>query len=239
MAVLGVAAFWACNLMALHFYPTEFDWRYMPLTALLSPRDDPAGAMWARVATALCGLSVLMWAIGLARGWSRFVLAERPAGVAILGVGGATMACAALMPLKIPGLPFEHQAFSTLGYTGLSVGLARLIYQVACRAAESDPRASPQQRAMYGACSVGIIIIPIVVGLLLDAYVFRVYKNIHWLGLVWREQGVPAYMSFALWEWITLAMLSVAMVALAIAGDARAIREQREAAAGELVSAVD
>lgn len=199
----------------------------MPLTGLLSPRDDPGGEAWAKAAVVLCGLSVVIWSLGLVRGWSRSVLARRPVGLYELGIGGAMMACAGLLPLKIPGLPFEHQITSTFAFAGLSAGLARLMFQLAHSSVERNTRISPLQRTAYAMLSAGVIIIPIVIALFADAYVFHMYKQLHWVGLVWRDQGVPVYLSWSLWEWITLAILSLSLAGLAVAGDIRAMRERR------------
>jgi hypothetical protein len=46
-APLGVLAFWGGMLMAARRYPSEYDWRYMTLSSLLSPGRDHAGHLWA------------------------------------------------------------------------------------------------------------------------------------------------------------------------------------------------
>jgi len=220
--VLGMGAFWICNLISIRLFPTEFDWRYIPLTTLLSPQDNPGGAAWSKAAVALCGISVVIWSIGLVRGWTRPVIVESPVGLYALGAGGAMMTCAGLLPLKLPGLEFEHQITSTFAFAGISVGLARLAFRVTSSRVERNPHVSRLQRTVYAALSAGVIVIPIVIAVFADAYVFHVYKQLHSVGLNWRDAGVPLYLSWSLWEWITLGILSLCLFAFGVAGDLRA-----------------
>ena len=45
-----------------------------------------------------------------------------------------------------------------------------------------------------------------------------VYKrqDLPWVSLAWRARGVPVYISFAFWEWLTCLVLSAYMVILAV-----------------------
>jgi hypothetical protein len=38
-----------------------------------------------------------------------------------------------------------------------------------------------------------------------------------WVGLEWRSQGVPAYLSFAFWEWVTCVVFSAYTTTLSLA----------------------
>jgi hypothetical protein len=71
-ALLGVLAFWGGGgmLMAALRYPSEYDWRYMPVSNLLSPSRNPTGYLWASMGIVLCGLCGLCWAAVLAQRWN-------------------------------------------------------------------------------------------------------------------------------------------------------------------------
>jgi hypothetical protein len=43
ISLVGVLLFWSGIAMAKHLYHGEFDWRYMTLSTLLSPRRNPNG----------------------------------------------------------------------------------------------------------------------------------------------------------------------------------------------------
>jgi hypothetical protein len=61
---------------------------------------------------------------------------------------------------------------------------------------------------------------------LAEACVFYVLPQLHWVNLAWRAQGVPIYLSFAFWEWITCAVLSAYVVLLSLANLHRSLRAE-------------
>jgi hypothetical protein len=61
----------------------------------------------------------------------------------------------------------------------------------------------------------GAALAPIVLAALAQAYVSYELPELKWVNLAWRARGVPLYLSFAFWEWVTCAVFSVYMVALA------------------------
>jgi hypothetical protein len=72
-------------------------------------------------------------------------------------------------------------------------------------------------RAPNGAGFAGLAVLPIFLAGLAEAYVYYVLPQLHWVSLAWRARGVPVYLSFAFWEWITCALLSVYMAVLSVA----------------------
>lgn len=63
----------------------------------------------------------------------------------------------------------------------------------------------------------GVLIAPIVLGGFAQLYVFYLLPQLHWAGLTRRARGVPVYLSFACWEWVTFVLLSVYLSALGVA----------------------
>jgi hypothetical protein len=61
-----------------------------------------------------------------------------------------------------------------------------------------------------------LLVAPIVFAGLAQVYVFYVKPELHWVGLAWRTRGVPVYLSFAFWEWMTVVLLSVYLTVLGI-----------------------
>src|SRR5438552_3421132 len=92
IALLGVLIFWAGIVVAERRYPAEFDWRYMTLSTLLSPRRNPHGYLWAASGLVLSSLSALCWATALTWRWEGSV-GDRPRGIWLLGWGNLCMAC--------------------------------------------------------------------------------------------------------------------------------------------------
>lgn len=101
-------------------------------------------------------------------------------------------------------------------FAGLCFGLARLTFSTVERAVAARIRGGPRRAGLYGAGMAGLAIAPVVLAGLAQAYVFYVLPQLHWVGLSWRAQGVPPYLSFAFWEWITCAVISIQLVALSL-----------------------
>jgi hypothetical protein len=60
-------------------------------------------------------------------------------------------------------------------------------------------------------------VLPILLAGCAQAYIFYVLPDLHWVGLAWRTRGVPVYLSFAVWEWVTCAVLSGYLAILCLA----------------------
>jgi hypothetical protein len=63
----------------------------------------------------------------------------------------------------------------------------------------------------------GAAVFPILLAGLSQAYVFYALPQLHWVSLSWRDRGVPVFLSFAFWEWITCVVLSAYMAILPLA----------------------
>jgi len=60
----------------------------------------------------------------------------------------------------------------------------------------------------------GFAVSPIVLAAIAQAYVSNALPALPWVGLEWREHGVPVYLSFAFWEWVTCAVFSLYVLVL-------------------------
>jgi hypothetical protein len=219
-AILGVLAFWGGALVAESRYPTEFDWRYMTLSTLLSPSGNPVGHRWAAAGIGLSGCCWLCWAVLLGRRRDHAGADYPVRGTWALGWGGLCTACSGLLPVRIPGLPKGHELLTILAFAGLCIGLVRLTTQVAGRAVQRRASHTVRRSRLWAASVAGVVVLPIILTGLAQAYVFFARPELHWVGLDWRAHHVPVYLSFAFWEWVTCAVLSVHVAALALAASA-------------------
>jgi hypothetical protein len=97
-------------------------------------------------------------------------------------------------------------------FISICVGMVHATLETATRGVQrGDLRRSPQLRAVILA---GVALAPIVLAALAQAYVSYALPELKWVNLAWRARGVPPYLSFAFWEWVTCAVFSVYMVAL-------------------------
>jgi hypothetical protein len=216
ISLLCVVLFWGGILIAKWLYPAEFDWRYMTLSTLLSPRRNPDGHLWAAGGVVLSSLCALCWAVALRFG-SDESSAQRAGGIPLVIVGSICMAASVLLPWRLPRLPKEHEILTLFAFAGLCLGMIRLAFQTAGRFLRRRVGGSARRLRLYGAALASVAVFPIFVAGLAEAYVFYVLPQLHWVNLAWRAQGVSMYLSFAFWEWITCAMLSSYIAILSIA----------------------
>jgi hypothetical protein len=214
---LGVFLLWTGVEMSARRFPSEFDWRYMTMSVLVSPRDNPPGRAWAAAGIGLCGLAILAWTIALGAGRSARPERDwRPDSVFLLRWGGVCMVGAGLLPLRLPGIPKAHEFLTLMAFAGLCVGLLRLTLDVIGDSRGPNGHVG-SRTSRAGVALAALLVAPIVIAGLAQLYVFYVLPELHWVGLSWRARGVPVYLSFAFWEWVTIAVLSVYLVTLGIA----------------------
>lgn len=222
---LGVLTFWGGIILAGWRYPAEFDWHYMTLSMLISPRRNPDGYVWAASGLVLSASLALCWAIALARNGGRND-DEGPQGAWLLAWGCVCMVCSVIMPWRLPRLPKLHEVLTLFAFAGLCLGMIRLALQTAKRAIPLRRNGSAQRLPLWGAALVGVAVLPIFIAGLAEAYVFYALPQLHWVSLAWRARGVPMYLSFAFWEWITCGVLSAYMMLLSLANQHGSLRAE-------------
>jgi hypothetical protein len=206
---LGVLAFWCGMVLAARRFPSEYDWRYITISTLVYPDRNPAGWLWARAGLVLCGLAGLWWTLAL-RNESRMRPGRSSNGLAALGLGYACMTACALVPEWRIGIPRVHECLAMAAFFGICLGMARITWRAAPSGRSARLRVSPRLRA---AILTGVVLAPIVLAAAAQAYVFHVLR-LPWVNLGWRARGVPAYLSFAFWEWVGCGIFSAYMVML-------------------------
>jgi hypothetical protein len=227
LLALGLLAFWGGVLLAAWLYPSEYDWKYMTLTSLISAGRDPAGHLWASGGIVLCSLCWLAWIRLQARHWRR----ARPIGIWALQLGTLFMAGSAALPQSLLRVRKGHEILVALAFACLCLGMVQLLFRAVEAALQGRLRGSVRRQRRYAAIAGGIAVLPVLCAGAAQAYVYYALPALHWVSLGWRAQGVPAFLSFAFWEWITCAALSasVAIVTLAQAIDPASGRARRAA----------
>jgi hypothetical protein len=211
-APLGVLAFWGGMLMAARSYLAEYDWRFVTISSLVYPDRNPNGYLWAWGGIALCGLSGLHWTAVLVRRGTQPGVAERPIGVWALGVGYLCMTCCALLPERLLRIPKGHEFLALTAFVGICIGLVYSTFKAVARGARLGNL--PGSPRLHAGILAGIALSPIVLAAFAQAYVSYALPSLPWVSLAWRARGIPVYLSFAFWEWVTCAVFSVYMVVL-------------------------
>ena len=199
---IGVLAFWVCMSMAVLRFPDHYDWRYVTISQLIYPERNPAGHVWASIALAACAAAGLIWVCLLPS-------PHRFPGVQVLGIGYFCMIGSSLLPERVLRLPYGHETIAIAGFICVCTGLV----QVSLRYLSID-RARPRFLPLL---LTAVAFSPILVAGITQAYLDFARPDIPWVGLAWRAMGVPLYLSFALWEWVSCALLSVYMVGIGVA----------------------
>jgi hypothetical protein len=199
---LGALAFWLCIAVAGLRFPEHYDWRYITVSQLIYPERNPLGHVWASLALAACALGGLIWVAALPRAW-------RFGGVYVLAIGYGCMIASSALPERALRMRYGHEGLAIAGFICVCTGLV----QVSLRHLFSRGRYGRLLPAVLAAVAFS----PIVVAGLTQAYLDYVRPDIPWVGLAWRSMGIPLYLSFALWEWVTCALLSSYMATIGIA----------------------
>jgi hypothetical protein len=217
IAPLGVLAFWGGMLMAARHYPSEYDWRYMPVSNLLSSTRDLAGYLWAATGAVLCSLGGLYWTTVSAQRWQHEEAGGRPRGIRALQIGYFCLICAAVLPDWLLPIQKGHEILAILAFAGLCIGMVRLLFQTIVWTLLNRMRRSMGHARLYAAILAGAAVLPVLLAGAAQAYVHYVFPELHWVNLSWRARGMPAYLSFAFWEWVTCVVLSAYTVILSLA----------------------
>jgi len=104
-----------------------------------------------------------------------------------------------------------------LAFAALCLGTMHLTFLATERTVVRRRPGSPLRPRLYATVLAGAAIFPILLAGLAEAYVFYVLPELHWVSLSWRARGIPVYLSFAFWEWVTCVVLSTYMVILPLA----------------------
>jgi hypothetical protein len=214
-APLGVLAFWGGVLIAAWLYPSEYDWRYMPVSNLFSAGRNPDGHLWASMGVVLCSLCGLCWVAILAQRCANAYAGGHPGGLRAIQLGSFCMACSAALPQSLLPLRKGHELLTFLAFAGLCLGLVRLMFQTTERVLARRTLGSISNSRRYASVLAGSAVLPILLAGLAQAYVFYALPALHWVNLSWRAHGVPVYLSFAFWEWVTCVVLSAYVIILA------------------------
>ncbi len=212
-APLGVFAFWGGMLRAARYTP-GYDWRYMPLSDLLSPSRSPSGYLWGATGIVLCGICGLFWTAILARRWKHEYEGIRPNGIRALQFGYFCMICAAVLPRWLLRIQKGHEILAALAFVGLLIGMVRLMFQTMEGILLRRMRRFSSHARLYAFIVASVAVFPILLAGLAQAYFYYVPPEFHWRSSSWRVRGWPVFLRFPFWEWVTCIVLSAYMAIL-------------------------
>jgi hypothetical protein len=118
------------------------------------------------------------------------------------------MAWVGLFPHPVPGLRKGHEILTLLAFAGVCLGIVCLTAQLASQGGPHPRAGGARPHRLVASVLASLAVLPILFAGCAQAYVFYRRPDLHWVGLAWRARGIPVYLSFAFWEWVTCAVLS-------------------------------
>ncbi len=206
--IIGLLAFWGGMLMAARMYPSEYDWRYMPVSNLLSFSRNPGGYIWGAAGIVLCGICGLLWTVLLIQRWKHERERIRLKGIRSLQFGYLCLMSAALLSHWLLQIRKGHEIVAVLAFASLLIGMVRLMFQTTERILLRRMHRFNGRVRLFAVIVASVAVLPILLAGIIQVYVHYVLPELPWVGLSWRTRGVPVYLSFAFWEWITCVVLS-------------------------------
>jgi hypothetical protein len=193
---LGALAFWVCMLVAARRFPSQYDWRYTTISQLIYPERNPAGHLWGSAALIACAIGGLAWVRALRN--TRLLK-----GPSVLAAGYSCMILSSVLPERWLPIRDGHEILAIAGFIGVYCGLVQVSLQT-----WSSERACARWLAVSIAA---MAFLPLAIAAVTQAYLTWWRPDLPWVGPAWKAMGVPLYLSFALWEWVTCALLSAYM----------------------------
>ncbi len=123
----------------------------------------------------------------------------------------------ALLPARQLRVPKGHEILALSAFIGLCIGIVQLTFQAAEESIRRRARSFPGAPRAYAGLLAGAVLSPILLAGAAPAYVSYSLPALPWVGLEWRARGVPVYLSFAFWEWITCVVFSAYTMSLCLA----------------------
>jgi hypothetical protein len=190
--VIGVA-------VAMARYPGGFDWSYTVISRLASLKHNPAGGAW--LSGGLLVGMVLLWPVATRIGRrpdgsdARLPLATLRVGL----VGGALLAVEGLFTIDLSGIARKaHELLALLTLLGLYTGVLGLFLL----------RIRRGGRAVWPAV---LVMLPLLAVGMSQLALYFDQRDLGWVDTSWREMGVPVWLSFAVWQWLAVAVLGVGL----------------------------
>jgi hypothetical protein len=200
-------------LTAARRYPAKYDWPYTTISSLIYPDRNPFGHAWAAAGVTLCGMGGLIWTLVFWRKQDGANADERGKGLWILLLGYLSMTCCGALPeLRIPK---AHEFFALTAFVALCVGLVCAAFDATERSGRRADRSGSSRVRAWIVASLPLA--PIVLAAAAQGYLAYALPGLPWVTPAWRARGIPVYLSFAFWEWVTCLILSVYMALLAVA----------------------
>lgn len=178
-------------------YPGGFDWFYTVASALASQRHNPNGYVWFAASLSLSML-LLWFYISLIKAELIALLPAPGFAITVIRIGllsGFLLGAERLFIYDLSNWLYKsHEILALFTFLSLYLGLLVLLLQLI-------------RRNKSNIFPVLLVVSPLVVIGLTQLWLYLVQHDIGWVDTIWREKGIPVWLSFAFWQWLAISLI--------------------------------
>ena len=185
------------SIMAAQYYPGGFDWFYTVASALASQKNNPTGSVWFAGSLSLSMLLLWLYVSSIKTGLDAILPS---AGFAITSIRfglvcGFLLGAERLLIYDLSHWIYKaHEILAFVTLLGLYVGILGLLLQfIHLKKSNIFP--------------VLLIVTPLVVIGITELWLYLEQRDVGWVDTLWREKGLPIWLSFAFWQWLAIGLL--------------------------------
>ena len=189
------------SIKAAQYYPGGFDWFYTVASALASQKHNPIGSVWFAASLSLSMLLLWLYVSSIKPSLSAMLPSS---GFAITAIRFG-LVCGFLLgveKLLIHDLSYwiykAHESLAFFTLLGLYVGILSLLLQFI-------------HFKKINIFYVLLIVSPLVAIAITELWLYLEQRDMGWVDTNWREKGLPIWLSFAFWQWLSIALLWVGL----------------------------
>lgn len=187
--------------MSAQNYPGGFDWFYTVASGLASQRHNPDGYIWFAVSLSL-SMSLLWIYISLIKVELTAILPAPELAITVLRIGlvsGFLLGAERLFIYDMSNWLYKsHEILALFTFLSLYLGLLVLLLKLL-------------RRSKNNIFPALLFVSPLVVIGLTQLWIYLAQYETGWVDTVWREKGIPVWLSFAFWQWLAIGIIWVGL----------------------------
>jgi hypothetical protein len=197
-------SFFTCGLaLSAWLFPGPFDWRYQAMCSLASPAKNPAGHVYWSLAVVLTIVTGIPTCEYFAKSFSSTSPAMAACSRFALRVGYLAGILVAFETAFFPnygGLIYKaHEITAIMTIAGIYLGVAGFWYCLTIWLLKVRRRP-----AWFGAAVFLLPAVPMTGVMFSQAWLFFDPNRPGWVSREWIALGIPVWLSFAFWEWLSV-----------------------------------
>jgi hypothetical protein len=210
---LIIAALCIPIFIANLIFPTKYDWRYMVLSALSSPNDNPQVYLLPSIGMTIAGVLMIPFLGYYQKKLGKVCRGSTGVGTFFMFIAIFSMIGVSTISQVLVGVKNLHEIFAVLGFLG--VILAGSFY--GCPILKDRLKGAKQFDMRLYWAGILALWVPVIGLAVSQLYIAIVKPSWGYVGIQWiTSQQVPVVMSLAFWEWLMFVDIIMFVVLLAV-----------------------